>query len=154
MKWSAVKNICWFLLESYNLSISKVKYSMKCNNKRLPETPLPTVLLMHLPGPATYKGFSLFNNPESSGRKQTPKLVPLQCGFGCAAAPRSGAFITVWMLNKIHTAAPVPCKNNLPKTPKIPTISPNRPNLTCEWPQNLILLFFNSSSIINLGQPL
>lgn len=99
MKWSAVKYICWFSLESYNLSISKVKYSMKCNNKRLPETPLPTVLLMHLSAPATYKAlavFSAFNNPETFVRKQTPKLVPVQCVFGCllcAANPRSGAFI-------------------------------------------------------------
>lgn len=99
MKQNAVKHNCSFSLESYNLSISKVKYSMKCNNKRLHETSLPTVLLMHLSSPTTSKAlavFLVFNNPETFVRKQTPKLVPVQCVFGCflcSANPRSGAFI-------------------------------------------------------------
>jgi len=96
---------------------------MKCNNKRLRETSLPTVLLMHLSSPATYEApavFLVFNNPETFFRKQTPKLAPVRCVFGClpcAANPRSRAFSAAWTLSKKHRAAHATFTDGLPQLP-------------------------------------
>lgn len=128
---------------------------MKCNNKRLHETSLPTVLLMHLSSPTTYKALALFlvfNNPETFFRKQTPKLVPVQCVFRrlpCTANPRSRAFIAAWTLSKKNSAAHVMFKENHPQLPEPKKTHWNEIFLTEphlfwaeERPKNLIYFLF------------